>query len=586
MSFRARVISRIVLCALLLSVGPARAGFPVIPGVPSVPSVHQATQAAVSKAIIQSMGATFFAEQPVRVSASDAYPTVAILPGGPFRPVSQASLQLLFAQARDGRVRLPAGDYALSVMTYCMNLHAHAPHRNKYRLAPITGKWADIVAALNGRVGTRYSPGAVQVLSWSLQAGMKYSEMSSRSRQIVDAVLPEFKPRLQQSFYEILQQRWAQLSANVHGVPSFEQALNQLGDVGKAIREVRDARNTLIANANNFDRIAAQFANIGTPRIAGIHGPTPWSVIAPGVYARMRNRGSLLSLGVLQIRVTSQVASTELRVASAGTQGLGKTVADAGTASVPIPTYAGSPDAAVQPLSMTPRPGNEPDPRLSGGTYSVGGDNGGGNAGGDNGPTQLSGNDAGRSGGIIPEEDDDSQSSCDPPDNMFGVDKGQLISTNASGMQLGRGTGDGIVCLLLRPFIDLAPLGWPDRGSAEVDYGTVSLGFAGGHTQPDHIVFRVRYTYATGHITAVIDYGDVTGFCPELSQTLRGRDNPAIADWLAGDDLEQRLCISAMKSQTMRITASAVDGDVGGPSSMGRAVDPQNFLYEDAWGHF
>jgi hypothetical protein len=292
--------------------------------------------------------------------------------------------------------------------------------------------------------------------------------------------------------------------------------------------------------------------------------------------------------------VTSQAASTEVRVASAATKWFAETVADAGTASVPIPTYAGSPDAAVQPLSMGPQPGNVPDPRLSGGTYSVGPTSG--DVGGDNGPTQLSGNDAGTSGGLIPEEDDDSQSSCDPPDNMFGVDKGQLIATNATGMLLGRGSGDGIVCLLLRPFIDLARLGWPERGSAEVDYGTVSLGFAGGHEQPDHIVFRVRYRYGTTpgvssvagsrHITAVIDYGDVTGFCPELSHALAARDNPAIADWLAGDDLEQRLCISAMKGQTMHVTASAVDGDAGGPSSTGRSVDPQNLLYEDAWGHF
>src|SRR5262249_31399293 len=155
---------------------------------------------------------------------------------------TQAIVQHLFATASDGRVVLPPGDYAISVMTYCMNLHAHAPHHNKYRLAPITGKWADIIAALNGRVGTRYSPGDVQVLSRSLQAGMKYSEMSSHSRKIVDAVLADFKPRLQQSFCELLQQRWAQLSANVPGAPSFEQALNQMGDVGKAIKEVRDAR--------------------------------------------------------------------------------------------------------------------------------------------------------------------------------------------------------------------------------------------------------------------------------------------------------------------------------------------------------
>jgi hypothetical protein len=602
MSLPVRMVSAVVVCALLLQVGTARASLPGIPGVPGVPTVKQATQAVVSKAIVKSMGETFVVEQPVRVSLSDAYPTVDKLPGGPFRPTSQAQLQRFFSQAHDGHVRLPVGDYAISVMTYCMNLHAHAPHHNKYRLAPITGKWADIVAALNGRVATRYSPGAVQVLSWSLQAGMKYSEMSSGSRRIVDAVLPEYKPRLQQSFYEVLRQRWAQLSANVPGVPSFDQALNQMGDVGKAIKEVRDARNTLIVNANDFDRIAAQFANIGTPRVAGIHGATPWSVIAPGVYARMRNRGSLLSLGVLQIRVTSQAAFTGVRVAAAGTRGLAKANADAGGTNVPIPTYAGSPDAAVQPLSMTPRPGDAPDPGLAGsggvtngGSGNTGGDTNGPDSGGNSGPSNLTGNNAGTSGGFVPSDDDDEQSSCDPPDNMFGVDQGQLISTSASGMRLGRGAGDGIVCLLLRPFIDLAPLGWPERGSAEVDYGTVGYGVP-GLPRSNHIVFLVHYTYATTgdivqpyvkkHITALIDYGDVTAFCPELAQTLQLSGTTPIADWLSGDVLESRLCITAMTGQTMQINARVIDGDAVGPASMGHAVDPQTFLYEDGWGHY
>ncbi|HEV2878592.1 MAG TPA: hypothetical protein VGW96_03330, partial [Candidatus Eremiobacteraceae bacterium] len=357
MRLRARFIFLLILAALLLTMHSVSAEIG-LPSIPSIPNPQQAGKDYASKQIVKALGDTFFQEQPVRVSLSDAFPTVAQLPGGRFHSAPQATVERLFASGHDGRVTLPAGDYAVSIMTYCMNVHAHAPRRNTFHLAPIRGKWADIVAALNGRVGTRYSPMEVQVLSWSLQAGMKYSELSSRSRQIVDAVIPEFKPRMQQSFLEVLHARWSQLSSNIPGVPSFDQALNNMGDVGRAIIEVRNARDTLVANANDYDRIASEFANIGAPRVSnGGSGATPWSIIAPGVYARLRNKATFLSPGVLQIRVTAEAAGQPAQVAATNLRGLGTSVAVGGGADVPIPSYAGAPTAAVQPLGMTPRSG-------------------------------------------------------------------------------------------------------------------------------------------------------------------------------------------------------------------------------------
>lgn len=557
MSLRTRAVSLITTSLLLLSLGPARAQIG-LPGIPGVPTLPQAAQDYASKQIVKALGDTFFSEQPVRVSLADAYPTVPHLPGGRFHPASQATAEGFFAHAHDGAVRLPAGDYAVSVMTYCMNVHAHAPHHNTFHLAPIRGKWADIVATLNGRVGERYPPRDVQVLSWSLQAGMKYQELSSRSRAIVDAVIPEYKPRLQQSFIEVLQARWSQLSSRIPNVPSFDQALGRLGDVGKAIQEVENTRNTLISNANDFDRISAEFANIGKPREHD-DGITPWSLIEPGVYARLRNKGTFLSTGVLQIRVTQQAAVSPMQVAANG-RALDRVIADSGGTDVPIPSSAGAPTGDVQPLGMTPRPGDPPDPGQAG-----------------------SGNN---------DDDSDSQSPCDPPDNMYGVDKGKLIGTSVAGMQLGRGTGKGIVCLLLRPFINLADLGWKNRGNAEVDDGTVGYGVA-GHPEPGHVVVTVHYTYATSStlidpyvkkdVTAVIDYGDVTPFCTELVQTLalHGTPNP----WLSAAELENRLCITAMTGQTMHINASMMDGKVVGPYSRAHPVDPNALLYNDASGH-
>ncbi len=563
MRTRARFIVLLTTITLVLAIHPVRAGI----GLPGIPNPQQFGKDLASKQIVKAMGDTFLQEQPVRVSLNDAFPTVAQLPGGRFHAAPQSTLEHLFLSAHDGRVRLPVGDYAVSVMTYCMNVHAHAPLRNTFHLAPIRGKWADIVAALNGRVGTRYSPLEVQVLSWSLQAGLKYSELSSRSRQIVDAVIPEYKPRMQQSFLETLQARWSQLSSTVPGVPSFDQALNNMGDVGKAIIEVRNARDTLITNANDYDRIASEFANIGKPRVSNGSATTPWSVIAPGVYARLRNKATFLSPGVLQIRVTAEAAAQPSQVAASNMRGIGADIAKGAGADVPIPSYAGAPTAAVQPLGMTPRPGSAPDPGEAG---SSGGSPGGHDSS---------------------EDDSDTNSPCDPPGNMYGVDSGTFIDSSESGMHLGRGTGHGIVCLLLRAHINLAALGWPTRGIAEVDKGSVGYNIS-GHLDPGHVFVTVNYTYGMGipsdpyakkDVTVVIDYGDVTTYCPELTQTWNLHGDHLT--WLSAAELENRMCITAMSGQTMHIITQLVDGTTVGPYSHAHLVDPQMILYSDASGH-
>src|SRR5207245_9315665 len=112
----------------------------------------------------------------------------------------------------------------------------------------------------------------------------------------------------------------------------------------------------------------------------------------------------------------------------------------------------------------------------------------------------------------------DATSACDPPNNMFGVEKGKLNGAGMGGLDIGRGKGHGVVCLLARPFVSMASLGWPTRGTGQVDYGSVSSSLF-GHPIAGHVVVQVRYTYATSwsqhqgfvkkHVTAVIDYGVV-----------------------------------------------------------------------------
>jgi hypothetical protein len=512
-------------------------------------------------------------------------------------------------------VHFPPGDYEISIFNYCMLAHQHVPTRNKFRLTPIQGQWADIASALFARTSYGYNPHDVQILTWSLLAGMKYQELSPASRHLVDTVLPEFKSRMQESFYEKLQRYWGQISSNVPGVPSFDAALGQMGDVGKAIIQLRDIRNELVANAGDYDSIMRDFATIGVGRIPSGLAPTPWSIIQPGVYARMFDKGGYLNPGVLEIRVTSQAASSPngTRVADLGHHGLPQTIAAGFGPELPTTGWAGWPGGAVQALGWNPKPGDAPGPAPGGGPpnpgSAPGGNNGGPNPGqapnggnspqpgespGDNGGGG-GGNNGGTNGNNPKpggDDDGDSSSPCDPPDNVFGVDKGKLTSDNAGGMDIGRGGGHGIVCLLLRPFISLAPLGWPDRPGGQVDDGAASFSLF-GHPSPGHVVIIAHYTYATTstptqlyvkkHVTAIIDYGNVTAFCPDLTQTLAG--NGPKGGWLSGAELENRLCITGMPGQAIHINAWVVDGDSASSQSQAHQVDPSNFLYEDSWGH-
>jgi len=92
-----------------------------------------------------------------------------------------------------------------------------------------------------------------------------------------------------------------------------------MGDVGKSIIKLRDMRDELISNAANYDEIVRQFASIGVARIPGEIAPTPWSILGPGVYARMLDKAGYQTPGVLQLRVTRQAVAAEgVQVASVG----------------------------------------------------------------------------------------------------------------------------------------------------------------------------------------------------------------------------------------------------------------------------
>ncbi len=321
--------------------------FPGLPGVP-LPNPADVLKGAAADQVIRAVGPMLQAEAPIISSANAVYATVNAPPGPAFKPVARTPIA-----ARNGLLHLGPGDYALGVATFCMSVHSHSPQANSFRLAPLQGKWADIVAAVHARgtsAGINHSD--LQVLSWELQAGMKYQELGPRGQQLADLLIPEDRSRLNESYWEKVQSVWSEAASHVPGAPSIDSALDKLGDVGQAIRDVEYARSQLLGYAGNYEALTRAFAAPAASSPNDVD-TTPWSQPQRGVYMRLLNRGNYMGPGTLEIRVTKEAAVA--RVAMIGHLALGY-IAENGAVDVPAGSDVGVPSAAVQPLGIAPLP--------------------------------------------------------------------------------------------------------------------------------------------------------------------------------------------------------------------------------------
>ena len=359
-----------MLIASPLRAATTIAGFFGLP-IPSLPipggSVEDLLKGAVADQAIKALGSTLTNEAPIESSSQATFPTVNQLPGKVFKP--NAMPTTLIAQlhnATDGTVTLQPGDYQIPVNVFCMKVSAHSPAGHRYLLAPLKGKWADIIVALNARsAGTTIPHPQLQVLSWNLQAGMKYEELATEQRAIVDQLLPDYKPRLSRSFYEQIESTWSQLSGTVPGLPSMDSALGRLGDVGTAIVTLRQTRENLLRYGSNFEALSNVLVLPGQATMPSDGANTPWSQISPRVYARLMTKGTYADPGELQIRVTAEapVGRRDRRLlATTNLAGLNLAGLDlaATPVKVPLAGLVGDPqDSSVQPLSMSPKPDDE-----------------------------------------------------------------------------------------------------------------------------------------------------------------------------------------------------------------------------------
>jgi hypothetical protein len=352
------------------SAGPQLAQFnirlPGIPKVPGVPSVGDVLKDAIANQAVQALGSTLKTEAPIVSSAQDLFPTVATLPGSPFRP--SGDLKPLWQQIRNsknGSVLLTPGDYRIPISVFCMKHNASSPSGHRYLLAPLKGKLADVITALNSRtVGLNLPHSQLQVLSWNLQAGMKYEELTPELRAIVDQVLPDFKPRFSRSFLEQIEATWSQLSSTIPGLPSLDASLNRLGEVGNTVVMLKQTRETLLRYGNNYESISRRLVSRDAKATSG---DTPWSLLSDRVYARMVTQGNYSTPAELQVRVVPVVSGAANPVQVSSSQGLIGSRLSATTVPVNLTNLVAEPqNSSIQPLSMSPQQDKKEDEDDSG----------------------------------------------------------------------------------------------------------------------------------------------------------------------------------------------------------------------------
>jgi hypothetical protein len=245
----------------------------------------------------------YIEQVPIQVASLGAFEEVQSIPGGVFKPVYQKNS---LAYGAGGILQLGYGDYVIPVMTYCMKVSGGSPSGYVYSLSRLQGTRAGLIRALNQKALSQFSPNDIQILSWSLQAGLSYDELTPQSMHIFNSVLPERKIEIKESFLDVFQNKWNQISEKTDGVfPSFSSAsddfLSSLGGFGDEILMIRNFQKTLTQYGNDYSKLSSAI-NDG---ILLPHGQkvTGWNKINDQIYARFLTNGHYQDVGQIQIRV-------------------------------------------------------------------------------------------------------------------------------------------------------------------------------------------------------------------------------------------------------------------------------------------
>lgn len=191
---------------MILVAVPASAQFQGLPNI----FQHAARNAAISAAAYQ-LNKYLQTNQPIIRDWGHLYPRVDFLPGPPFRPVTPPQsvwARGLVTSDYEG-VRLPPGDYEFPLQLFCMHWSGGSAPGFTYMLGPMLGRRAELMRTMVGRAAIRHLLGyGVQILVWAIQSGESYDELSPSSRDLFDALVPEFRDRMGPGFLVEVRGYW------------------------------------------------------------------------------------------------------------------------------------------------------------------------------------------------------------------------------------------------------------------------------------------------------------------------------------------------------------------------------------------
>ncbi len=245
---------------------------------------------------------TLLAGSPILSPSLTQYPLLKTLPGSQFNPQFVQSSLLM---DDSGNLQLLPGDYLLPVMTYCMNESRASPAGHTYVLSSMQGTRAQVIREVNTRASAKFSAEQIQFLSWSLQAGLSYDELTEKNKLILNDVNPNIRNQIQESLLKRIKNDWnAHVSRTAGLIPEFdelsEEFISELGEVGQSIKNLKNFRNELLV-ASDFDDLRNRITTQN--RAADTKPETPWSKISEGIYARFITQKEYLNIGQIQIRV-------------------------------------------------------------------------------------------------------------------------------------------------------------------------------------------------------------------------------------------------------------------------------------------
>ncbi len=267
------------------------------------PSLGGLTGAAQVAATKRAVGAVLNAQLPIKLDASNLYPTIAAPPGGPFSPKPLTFTQATLTQP------LAPGDYEVTVLAFCTEYSIHRPGAGvAYSLGPLLGKAKEAVANLLWR-GTwqGVSPSDLQGTAWAIQSGLNFDQLPKTYQALITRLVPEYKGEIADDFYQKVHDTYSSSAGNVPGMPSLESMLGGMGTAGELALSAQSQRQALQSDATD-DAVRQQTLFAGAAQ--GVYTPQnaevgPWTIRTPGL-AYMRYKivgGNLNDDNIMQIRV-------------------------------------------------------------------------------------------------------------------------------------------------------------------------------------------------------------------------------------------------------------------------------------------